>query len=113
MMWSWRDKITPAELVEHIDMLLTLTPAELKDELKKRDQPVSGNKENLQTRLLNYDIRYMNHPQTIPQKFWNTMDYEYNYGWEVSIEKIRKALVECSHSAPLNWTIFPEVLLNE
>jgi len=31
MMWSWRDKITPAELVEHIDMLLTLTPSELKD----------------------------------------------------------------------------------
>ena len=73
MMWSWRDKITPSELVKHIDMLLTLTPSELKDELKTRDLPVSGTIEDLQTRLLNYDVLNMEYPQMMPQKFWNRM----------------------------------------
>ena len=60
MMWSWKDKITPAELVEHIDMLLTLLPSELKEVLKTRDLPVSGTKEDLQKRLLNLLMRINN-----------------------------------------------------
>ena len=113
MMWSWQERTTGAELLKHIDMLPYCSVEKLKQELKKRNQPVSGTKENLQTRLLNYDIRHMKHPQTIPQKFWNTINLEFDHFTEVSIEEIRKALVECSHSAPLNWTSFPEVLLDE
>lgn len=114
MMWSWRDKITPAELVEHIDMLLTLTPAELKDELKKRDLPVSGPMVDLQTRLLNYDVLNMEYPQMMPQRFWNRMPLvAFNLQNPIPISEIREALLESIRPSTLNWTSFPEVLLNE
>lgn len=114
MMWSWRDKITPSELVKHIDMLLTLTPSELKDELKTRDLPVSGPIVDLQTRLLNYDVLNMEYPQMMPQKFWNRMPLvAFNFRNLIPISEIREALLESIQPSTLNWVSFPEVLLDE
>jgi len=117
--WYWGEPITAAALVEHIDMLPTLTPAELKDELKQRGQPVSGRKLNLQTRLLMSDIRNMKYPEIMPQKFREMfVDKSFrlgeDYAADVLIPQLRQLLVTLSNSMlVLNWTSFPEVLLDE
>jgi hypothetical protein len=117
MMWSWEQKITPAELLKHIDMLQTLTASELKDELKKRDLPVSGRMEDLQTRLLNYDILNMEYRQMIPPPFWEKLPFSSafapRYNLKIPISEIREALLESIQPSTLNWTSFPEVLLDE
>lgn len=110
MMWSWKDKITPAELVEHIDMLLTLLPSELKEVLKTRDLPVSGTKEDLQKRLLNYDVFNMVYPKSLGEQFWKNIAKS-PLG-ELPILQIREMLVDTMFPT-LNWTSFPEVLLDE
>ena len=117
--WYWGEPITAEALVEHIDMLPTLTPAELKDELKQRGQPVSGSKLNLQTRLLMSDIRNMKYPEIMPQKFremfvHSHLDKGEDYAADVLIPQLRQLLVTLSNSMlVLNWTSFPEVLLDE
>ena len=117
--WYWGEPITAEALVEHIDMLPTLTPSELKDELKQRGQPVSGSKLNLQTRLLMSDIRNMKYPEIMPQKFREMfVDKSFrlgeDYAADVLIPQLRQLLVTLSNSMlVLNWTSFPEVLLDE
>ena len=117
--WYWGESITAAALVEHIDMLPTLTPSELKDELKQRGQPVSGTKLNLQTRLLVSDIRDMKYHEIMPQKFRQmfvneSADFGEDYAADVLIPQLRQLLVTLSNSMlVLNWTTFPEVLLDE
>ena len=117
--WYWGEPITAAALVEHIDMLPTLTPSELKDELKQRGQPVSGTKLNLQTRLLVSDIRDMKYHEIMPQKFRQmfvneSADFGEDYAADVLIPQLRQLLVTLSNSMlVLNWTTFPEVLLDE
>ena len=117
--WYWGESITAAALVEHIDMLPTLTPSELKDELKQRGQPVSGTKLNLQTRLLIFDISNMKYPEIMPQKFRQNFTEDptrlgEDYAADVLIPQLRQLVVTLSNSMlVLNWTSFPEVLLDE
>ena len=120
--WYWGEPITAEALVEHIDMLPTLTPSELKDELKQRGQPVSGTKLNLQTRLLIFDISNMKYPEIMPQKVRErfvkrakeTGPESNEYTAKILIPKLRELLVTLSNSMlVLNWTSFPEVLLDE
>ena len=117
--WYWGEPITAEALVEHIDMLPTLTPSELKDELKQRGQPVSGTKLNLQTRLLIFDISNMKYPEIMPQKFRQNFTEDptrlgEDYAADVLIPQLRQLLVTLSNSMlVLNWTSFPEVLLDE
>ena len=117
--WYWGEPITAEALVEHIDMLPTLTPSELKDELKQRGQPVSGSKLNLQTRLLIFDISNMKYPEIMPQKFRQNFTEDpfrlgEDYAADVLIPQLRQLLVTLSNSMlVLNWTSFPEVLLDE
>ena len=118
--WYWGESITAAALVEHIDMLPTLTPSELKDELTQRGQPVSGSKLNLQTRLLVFDIKNMDYPEIMPQKFREMfVDKSFrlgeDYAADVLIPQLLQLLVTLARIDPLvlNWTSFPEVLLDE
>lgn len=117
--WYWGESITADALVEHIDMLPTLTVTQLNDELKQRGQPVGGSRLNLQTRLLVSDIRNMKYPEIMPQKFREMfVDKSFrlgeDYAADVLIPQLRQLLVTLSNSMlVLNWTSFPEVLLDE
>jgi len=118
-MWNWDLPISPDELVEHIDMLPTLTPAELKDELKQRDLPVSGPKRDLQTRLLVYDIVNMTHPEILPMGFheWfieqSLLGNEFHLA-DFVIPQLRNTLVTLPFPSitTLNWKSFPTVFLD-
>ena len=80
---------------------------------------MSGSKLNLQTRLLICDISNMKYPEIMPQKFrQNFVDKSFrlgeDYAADVLIPRLRQLLVTLSNSMlVLNWTSFPEVLLDE
>jgi hypothetical protein len=117
MMWSWRDKITRKELLEHMYLLPTLTPAELKDELKQRNQPVSGRQKDLWLRLLFYDIANMKWNEIIPPEIWEKFKSQIP-GWPEQMSNLYyelQAVLEAGleQRFVLNWTSFPEVLLDE
>ena len=114
MMWSWRDKITRKELLEHMYLLPTLTVAELKDELKQRNQPVSGRQKDLWLRLLFYDIANMKWNEIIPPEIWEKFEFRFRAGLIDSklyyeLQAVLEAGLE--QGFVLNWTSFPEVLL--
>ena len=116
-MWHWALPISPDELLEHIDMLPTLTVSQLKDQLKQRDLPVSGTKQNLETRLLVYDIVNMKHPEILPMGFHEWFLEQTNYNevhWaDFLIPELRNILVTLpSSTITLNWKSFPTVFLD-
>ena len=123
-MWHWALPISPDELLEHIDMLPTLTVSQLKDQLKQRDLPVSGTKQNLETRLLVYDIVNMKHPEILGHFYeWfvvQTTETKLAAGvWDehlVSfvIPQLRNFLVTLPFPTitTLNWKSFPTVFLD-
>ena len=127
-MWNWALPISPDELVEHIDMLPTLTISQLKDQLKQRDLPVSGPKQDLETRLLVYDIVNMTHPEILgPFHEWFVeQTTETNWSPRLAagawgehlvsfvIPELRNFLVTLPFPTitTLNWNSFPTVFLD-
>ena len=119
MMWSWKDKITRKELLEHLYQLPRVPAAELKEELKKRGQPVSGRQRDLWMRLLFYDIANMSIEGIIPPEIWKKFYDNANKSLKNS-EEMTKLYYELQEVLEtllldqwfvLNWTDFPEVLL--
>ena len=129
MMWSWKDEITRKELLEHMYLLPVIPIAELKRELKKRDLPLSGRQEDMWLRLFFYDVANMGRNEIIPDEIWKKF-YEDSMRptrirsyddvtfadrrRTILFEELKQALeaLETQRFA-LNWTSFPEVLLNE
>lgn len=114
MMWSWKDETTRKELLEHMYLLPVMPIAELKEELKKRDLPVSGRQKDLWLRLFFYDVANMGRNEIIPDEIWNKVyQSQFNEGRKDRLfEELKQALeaLETQRFA-LNWTSFPEVLL--
>ena len=123
-MWSWKDEITRKELLEHMYLLPVMPIAELKEELKKRDLPVSGRRNDLMLRLFFYDVANMGRNEIIPDEIWKkfyesnllpegeTATYSPSRRRTILFEELKQALeaLETQRFA-LNWTSFPEVLL--
>ena len=81
---------------------------------------MSGSKFNLQTMLLVFYIKNMDYPEIMPQKFQEMLvDKSFrlgeDYAADVLIPQLRQLLVTLARIDPLvlNWTSFPEVLLDE
>lgn len=117
-MWHWALPISPDELVEHIDMLPTLTSMQLKDKLKQRDLPVSGITWKLRTRLLVYDIVNMKHPEILGSfhKWFieqSVIASEFHLA-DFVIPQLRNFLVTLPFPTitTLNWNSFPTVFLD-
>tara|TARA_A200000159_G_scaffold164031_1_gene192225 strand:- start:2587 stop:2949 length:363 start_codon:yes stop_codon:yes gene_type:complete len=119
-MWHWALPISPDELLEHIDMLPTLTVSELKDQLKQRDLPVSGTKQNLETRLLFYDIVNMKHPEILGsfhEWFVEQTTGTMTAAWHEHLDsfvipQLINFLVTLPTITTLNWKSFPTVFLD-
>lgn len=122
-MWHWALPTSTDELLEHIDMVPTLTLSQLKDQLEQRDLPVSGTKQKLENRLLFYFheqlrevVLNMKHPEILgPFHHWFVKQHSGPAGWDehlVSfvIPQLRNFLV--NFHTTLNWNSFPTVFLD-